>query len=129
MDGGASNKQYPRSTDPIYGKYVQLENVTTNTFDLDVGASPLVTFTPTDGEYTPSTGVLKLEIGKHDLKVGTNIKLAANSILFKCGLDNFSTAKSYPRASGTGANAGTPDAAYDVPVSYTHLTLPTICSV
>ena len=36
MDGGASNKQYPRSTDPIYGKYVQVENVTTNTFDLDV---------------------------------------------------------------------------------------------
>ena len=122
MDNNTATKQYPRSSDPIAGKYVQLENVTTFTFDLDVGASPLVTFTPTDGEYTPSTGVMKLEIGKHDLKVGTNIKLAANSISFKCGLDNFTTAKSYPRASGTGANAGTPDAAYDVPVTITDTT-------
>ena len=122
MDNNTATKQYPRSSDPIAGKYVQLENVTTFTFDLDVGTSPLVTFTPTDGEYTPSTGVMKLEIGKHDLKVGTNIKLAANSISFKCGLDNFNTAKSYPRASGTGANAGTPDAAYDVPVTITDTT-------
>ena len=65
---------------------------------------------------------MTLEIGKHDLKVGTNIKLAANSISFKCGLDNFTTAKSYPRSSGTGANAGTPDAAYDVPVTITDTT-------
>ena len=122
MDNNTATKQYPRSSDPISGKYVKLENVTTNTFDLDVGTSPLVTFTPTDGEYTPSTGVLKLEIGKHDLKVGTNIKLAANSIFFKCGLDNFTTAKSYPRANGTGANAGTPDAAFDVPVTITDTT-------
>ena len=122
MDNNTATKQYPRSSDPIAGKYVQLENVTTFTFDLDVGTSPLVTFTPTDGEYTPSTGVMTLEIGKHDLKVGTNIKLAANSISFKCGLDNFTTAKSYPRASGTGANAGTPDAAYDVPVTITDTT-------
>ena len=121
MDNNTATKQYPRSSDPIAGKYVQLENVTTFTFDLDVGTSPLVTFTPTDGEYTPSTGVMTLEIGKHDLKVGTNIKLAANSISFKCGLDNFTTAKSYPRANGTGANAGTPDAAYDVPVTITDL--------
>ena len=122
MDNNTATKQYPRSSDPIAGKYVQLENVTTFTFDLDVGTSPLVTFTPTDGEYTPSTGVMTLEIGKHDLQVGTNIKLAANSISFKCGLDNFSTAKSYPRASGTGANAGTPDAAYNVPVTITDTT-------
>ena len=122
MDNNTATKQYPRSSDPIAGKYVQLENVTTFTFDLDVGTSPLVTFTPTAGEYTPSTGVMTLEIGKHDLGVGTNIKLAANSILFKCGLDNFTTAKSYPRANGTGANAGTPDAAYDVPVTITDTT-------
>ena len=122
MDNNTATKQYPRSSDPIAGKYVQLENVTTFTFDLDVGTSPLVTFTPTDGEYTPSTGVMTLEIGKHDLKVGTNIKLAANSISFKCGLDNFTAAKSYPRSSGTGANAGTPDAAYDVPVTITDTT-------
>ena len=65
---------------------------------------------------------MTLEIGKHDLQVGTNIKLAANSISFKCGLDNFTTAKSYPRASGTGANAGVADAAYDVPVTITDTT-------
>ena len=38
--GGAGNHSYPRSTDPISGKFIQITNVTTNTFDMNVGASP-----------------------------------------------------------------------------------------
>jgi len=116
MDGNTATKQYPRPSDPIFGKFVQLENVTTLGFDLDVGTSPLVSHNVTDAEYTPTTGVLKLVIGKHDLKVGTNIKLDTDSISFKCGLDNFTATKTYPRASGTGG-ATADDPAYDSPVT------------
>ena len=39
-DSNGSNHAYPRSTDPISGKFIQISNVTTNTFDINVGASP-----------------------------------------------------------------------------------------
>ncbi len=116
MDGNTAIKQYPRSSDPTFGKFIQLENVTTLGFDLDVGTSPLVSHDVTDAEYTPTTGILKLVIGKHDLKVGTNIKLDTDSISFKCGLDNFTATKTYPRANGTGG-ATADDPAYDSPVT------------
>ena len=38
--GGSGNHSYPRSTDPISGTFIQITNVTTNTFDMNVGASP-----------------------------------------------------------------------------------------
>ena len=39
-DSNGSNHAYPRSTDPISGIFTQISNVTTNTFDINVGASP-----------------------------------------------------------------------------------------
>ncbi len=35
-DSNATNKTYPRATDPISGKYIPVSNVTTNTFDIQV---------------------------------------------------------------------------------------------
>ena len=52
-------------------------------------------------------------IGDHNLAVGTNIKLTADSLTFTCTTDGNTAQKTYPRASGTGANAGTPDPAYN----------------
>ena len=121
MDGNTATKQYPRSSDPTFGKFVKLENVTTLGFDLDVGASPLVSYNVSNAEYTPTSGLLKLTLSKagtekHDLKVGTNIKLDTDSLSFKCGLDNFSATKTYPRASGTGG-ATADDPGYDTPLT------------
>ena len=66
-DSNGSNHAYPRSTDPISGIFTQISNVTTNTFDINVGASP-------DGEqYTHSFVVgsavsnsLKKKRDRHD---------------------------------------------------------------
>ena len=38
-DNNGSNHQYPRATDPASGKFLEVSNVTTNTFDVNVGVS------------------------------------------------------------------------------------------
>ena len=73
MDDNYSKHTYPRATDPALNTWLSVSNITQNTFDINVGATPPVTFTPTGAVYTPTTGLMA--------------------------------------------------------VSYTHLTLPTICSV
>ena len=40
QDSHGSNHTYPRSTDPVSGKFIQISNVTQNTFDVNVGESP-----------------------------------------------------------------------------------------
>ena len=68
MDGNSSNKNYPRSTDPISGKWVEVQNSLTDTFDIFVGKSPLVKYTPGPGTtYDPNTGIVVLNIGPHNL--------------------------------------------------------------
>ena len=39
-DGNLTNHTYPRSTDPASGNFLTIDNVTTNTFRVNVGASP-----------------------------------------------------------------------------------------
>ncbi|MEC8551313.1 MAG: hypothetical protein VXY93_12525, partial [Pseudomonadota bacterium] len=38
-DSNATNHPYPRSTDPASGQYLTVSNATTNTFQVNVGAS------------------------------------------------------------------------------------------
>ena len=67
------------------------------TLTVNVGASPLVSFTPAAGSYDPATGDLVLTIGTHTLTQGTNIKIADNSLKFKCSMDDYGTVHTYPR--------------------------------
>ena len=68
MDGNSLNKNYPRSTDPISGKWIKVQNALTDTFDIFVGKSPLVKYTPGPGTtYDPNTGLVVLNIGPHNL--------------------------------------------------------------
>jgi len=97
MDGNTTNHTYPRPSDPISGKWVTISNVTQFTFDINVGASPEVTFTPTFAEYDPTTGLMEITVGPHTLRPGTSIKLDAESIKFTCDLDDNSSEKAYPR--------------------------------
>ena len=123
MDSNATNHTYPRAKDPAAQGWQEVTRVDANNFTIDVGKSPIVNYQPTTGTtYDPSTGLLKMFIGDHNLAVGTNIKLTANSLTFTCDYngDGQTTQKTYPRASGEdgtagGAsnNTGTPDAAYN----------------
>ena len=99
MDNYGSVHTYPRPSDPISGKWVSVTNKTVNTFKLDVGTSPEVTFTPTDVDYDPVTGLMEMHIGSHTLSPGTSIKIATNSLGFTCDVDNNTSTKTYPRSS------------------------------
>ena len=99
MDNNATTHSYPRSTDPASGKWLIVSNVTPTHFEVNVGTSPIVGYTPTTGTtYDPFTGLMVLEIGTHTLKQGQSVRLDPESISFSCNYGSGGT-KSYPRAS------------------------------
>ena len=104
MDGNSSNKAYPRSTDPISGKWMEVFNVDYNKLSINVGKSPLRKFTPTHADYNPTTGFMTLTIGRHNLRRGTAVKIATNSITFRCAQDDYATDHSYPRTTDPNYN-------------------------
>ena len=117
MDGNSSNKAYPRATDPITGKWLSVFNVDYNKLSINVGKSPLRKFTPTHVDYNPTTGFMTLTIGRHNLRKGTAIKIATNSIVLRCAQDNYATDHAYPR---------TTDPNYNTAVTITDVTDDTI---
>ena len=123
MDGNTANKTYPRPTDPTFNTWLTVANKTNDTFEVNVGTSPLVTYTPTTGTtYDPNTGLMVLEIGNHNLTAGTSIKLAPNSLTFSCGFGGATGAsaeKSYPRSNGN-------DPFYDTAINIQSVTGTTI---
>ena len=72
MDDNFSKHTYPRATDPALNVWKSVTNVTQNTFDINVGTTPPVTFTPTNATYTPTTGLMELTIGNHTLEAPTS---------------------------------------------------------
>ena len=94
-----------------------INNVDYNKLSINVGKSPLRKFTPTHAEYNPTTGFMTLTIGRHNLRRGTAVKIATNSITFRCALDDYATDHSYPR---------TTDPNYNTAVTITDVTDDTI---
>lgn len=72
-------------------------------------------FTPTAASYNPTTGIMTLTIGSHNLQVGDVVRIAANSLTFTCALDNNATTHTYPRSSGVPNPSGT-DPTYNAPI-------------
>ena len=97
MDGQYSNHTYPRASDPVNDKFLEVREVTQNTFDVFVGITTNVGYTPTDATYTPSTGILDLVIPDHNLMTGTTAKFKDSSLNFACSMDGMVTEHSYPR--------------------------------
>ena len=99
MDNHYSNHVYPRATDPAAREWLDVveSDIEGGTFTVNVGKSPIKGFTPTDATFNSTTGALTLTIGSHSLAVGTNIKLAQESLTFTCDMDDHSTKHSYPR--------------------------------
>ena len=97
MDDNYSLHPYPRATDPAANSWLTVANSTQNTFEVNVGTSLPVTFTPTNASYDPVTGLMEITIGNHTLAQGTSVKLSTGAITFKCNEDNYSTEHPYPR--------------------------------
>ena len=72
MDDNFSKHTYPRSTDPALNVWKSVSNITTDTFDINVGTTPPVTFTPTNAVYTPTTGLMEITVGNHSLAAPTS---------------------------------------------------------
>ena len=98
MDANGSNHTYPRVGDPAHNTVLPVTAITDNTVTVDVGASPIVNYTPTDATYDPATGLMELTIGSHKLSSGTSIKLVNDSISFTCEMDDRATVHTYPRS-------------------------------
>ena len=114
MDGDTSTKSYPRANDTAADWWLEVEESTENTFKVDVGKSPRKNFTISAADYNPTSGVLELEIGKHNLTAGTAIRLANESLIFTCDFNSNNNVdqKKYPRASGASTGNGK-DYAYE----------------
>jgi len=97
MDNNATEHNYPRSTDPASGQTLAITNPTTNTFTVNVGASPIVNHDVTNASYQNNTGVLVLTIGSHTLTQNTSVKIANGSLTFTCAKNNNATQHTYPR--------------------------------
>ena len=124
----SQNKTYPRSTDPISGKWVRVYNTQTNNnkFDIQVldntpstdtsthtwvSADPngIVkrgdVFNVTDADYDSSTGEIVLTIGANTLISGDSIRIAKEHVVMSCTMDNHFTEHPYPRSGDPAYNS------------------------
>ena len=85
MDGNTANKTYPRANDPASQGWLEVSNVATNTFEVNVGKSPTVNYTPTTATYNPSTGIAVITLPENNLEVGQNVQIAQNALTFSRG--------------------------------------------
>jgi len=96
-DGNQTILYYPKPTDPIAGIVTGITTTTTNTITLFVGISTLVKYPVHDATYDPASGLSVLTIGTHNLTTANSIRLANESLLFKCSLDGYKRIEAYPR--------------------------------
>jgi len=99
MNSYGSIKTYPRSTDPVSGTYLSISNVTTHTFEVNVGESPHIYFNPTAVTFDTTAGIMTCTIGANNLTVGQSVRLATGSLNFQTG----GGAITYPESSNTTA--------------------------
>tara|TARA_Y100001970_G_scaffold190305_1_gene231403 strand:- start:6036 stop:7697 length:1662 start_codon:yes stop_codon:yes gene_type:complete len=126
VTASSQNKTYPRSTDPISGKWVRVSNTTTNTFEIqvlditpstDTSTHTFVSaiansiiirgtvFNVSDADYNSSTGEIVLTIGSNTLLAGDTIRIAKEHIVMSCTMDNHFSEHPYPRAGDPAYNA------------------------
>jgi len=102
MDGGTSTKTYPRSSDPVSGKWLPITGITTTSFSVEVGKSPIEPFGITSAVYDPTAGIVTATIGDHNFMTGVSIQISPESLSFRCGLDTYQSLHYYPRSSDPG---------------------------
>ena len=88
-DSNATQHTYPRSTDPSSLKWLTISNKTTDTFEVNVGASA-----PSDQyAHTFVSAVANGILAENDA-----VRIDFNALNFTCGMDNYATQHSYPRS-------------------------------
>tara|TARA_B100000927_G_scaffold22412_1_gene17043 strand:- start:4022 stop:7666 length:3645 start_codon:yes stop_codon:yes gene_type:complete len=87
QDGNATNHAYPRQTDPVFNKWIQVTVTNATTFTCSVGVSTTGDFTHTFVSATAG-GVLK---------ANDTVTIADNGVTFTCDKDNNTSNHSYPR--------------------------------
>ncbi|MBR20674.1 MAG: hypothetical protein CMA64_11130 [Euryarchaeota archaeon] len=119
-DGNATNHSYPRSSDPWYGKPIEVTSVDSTTITINVGVSPdttVHTFVSASSNaieywannldisgfsYNNSTGYASITTsGSHGLSATNDVKLT--DILISCSISNGAGSHTY--TSGTVTNA------------------------
>ncbi len=121
MDNNATVHAYPRSTDPMSDKWMDIRNVSKDEFDIFVGRTPEIPFLVTAAEFTPVTGHMKITIGDHNLRNGQSIRFAKESLTFTCFLDAHQSLHPYPRSSGSNFSGnGGADPFYNKPCPIIH---------
>ena len=98
MDGNATTHSYPRSTDPISDKWIDVVEADTNTFSVDVGKSLLIGHDVTAATFAPASGLLTVTIPDHNLREGQNVRVSDSAFTFTCAQDNHATQHVYPRS-------------------------------
>ncbi len=110
--GGGGSDSYPRSTDPAADTWLPISNVTTNTFDVNVGSagpasSDTHTFKSATAGITRSVVIAGGDYDHEFVSAVTNgmkrttesITIDDNTLVFSCSQDGFGTEHSYPRSS------------------------------
>ena len=97
MDNYATQHSYTRSGDQAGASILPLIDSTTDTFTINIGKSPATNFEVVDATYNAQTGDLGLTINDHNFHEGQSIKLADESLIFKCSQDSYATEHLYPR--------------------------------
>ena len=78
-DNYQSVHTYPRSTDPIAGINTAVTVTGANTFNINVGSSPIHNDQPSGATYNPNTGDMVLTIGAHDFTGQTTLTAGSGS--------------------------------------------------
>jgi len=92
-DNNATDHSYPRVTDPVYNKWLQISNRTLNTFEVNVGVS----------EDT-SQHTFKSAVSSGLKKANDTVTIDPNSLVFTCSRDNYATEHAYPRTTDPSYN-------------------------
>ena len=102
-DNDASFHAYPRAGDPAFNTPLAISAETGTTITVNVGASPLVQYTPTAATYDPATGDMELTIGSHSLEINDYVTIANDSLVFTCDMDANGSTHTYPRSTDPAA--------------------------
>ena len=97
-DGDRTFHNYPRAGDPAFNSARNISATTATTITINIGASPLVQFTPTAATYNPATGDMELTIGTHSLELNDYVTITDNSLTFTCAQDSNGSNHTYPRS-------------------------------
>ena len=91
QDDNLTEHPYPRKTDPIFNKWIQISNVTSNTFDIQVLLNLPSTNTTVHTLVSSEPNNIQ--------KANNLVEFAQESIVFRCNKDRYATVHAYPRIS------------------------------